>query len=305
MRIFPVLPVLLMLFALPAHAQVTVDMNALDQLKKSAPAPSGGAPAPRKPATARPKAVKPAPAKPAPTDANSADTGAAVVGKTPETAAGKAPPGFKTPLPALPSGPPANVELAPVPPPVASSDKPAAKDAPPAVLQGAGGTGTAIPSGLRITFGNGQGELSPASEQALKKLVSRVPASETVSYNVLAYAPGTPEDPSTPRRLSLSRALAVRSVLMDAGVPSTRIYVRALGAGTGPGGAPPSSAKAPADRVDVSVLGANAPPPELALPLVTEESTPAAPSPQPESQPQSQPPSGAQPPSKPGAGKTP
>ena len=307
MRIFPVLPVLLMLFALPARAQVTVDMNALDQLKKAPPAPSGGETAPRKPATAKPKAVKPAPVKPAPTDTHPADTGSAAAGKPAEAAAatGKAAPGFKAPLPALPSGPPPDVELAPVPPPVASSGKPAAKDAPPAVLQDASGTGTAIPSGLRITFGNGQGELSPASEQALKKLVSRVPASETVSYNVLAYAPGTPEDPSTPRRLSLSRALAVRSVLMDAGVPSTRIYVRALGAGTGPGGAPPSSAKAPADRVDVSVLGANAPPPELALPLVTEESTPAAPSPQPESQPQSQPPSGAQPPSKPGAGKTP
>ena len=296
MRIFPILPVLLMLFALPVHAQVTVDMNALDALKKAVPGPSGGTQAPHKPAPAKPKATKSPAAKPAPTDANPADTGSAAVRKPPEaaTATGKAPPGFKAPLPALPSGPPPNVELAPVPPPVAASGKPAAKDAPPAVLPGATGTGTAIPSGLRITFGNGQGELSPASEQALKKLVSRVPASETVSYNVLAYAPGTPEDPSTPRRLSLSRALAVRSVLMDAGVPSTRIYVRALGAGTGPGGTPPGPANVPADRVDVSVLGANAPPPDLALPPVMEEVAPPA------SSPAVEPPS-----SKSGAGKKP
>ena len=66
----------------------------------------------------------------------------------------------------------------------------------------------------------------------------------------MAYAAGTPEDPSTARRLSLSRALAVRSALMADGVTSSRIYVRALGA-TG-GDEPP-------DRVDLAVMGGNAP----------------------------------------------
>ena len=61
--------------------------------------------------------------------------------------------------------------------------------------------------------------------------------------------PGTPEDPSTARRLSLSRALAVRSALMADGVASSRIYVRALGA-TGGDEAP--------DRVDLAVMGGNA-----------------------------------------------
>jgi hypothetical protein len=69
------------------------------------------------------------------------------------------------------------------------------------------------------------------------------------SFNVVAYAAGTPDDPSTARRLSLSRALAVRSALMADGVSSTHIYVRALGA--------PEGDKTP-DRVDISVLGANA-----------------------------------------------
>ena len=65
----------------------------------------------------------------------------------------------------------------------------------------------------------------------------------------MAYAAGTPEDPSTARRLSLSRALAVRSALMADGVTSSRIYVRALGA-TGGDEAP--------DRVDLAVMGGNA-----------------------------------------------
>ncbi len=264
MRHFLTLPVLLMLFALPAGAQVTVDLNALDQLKKPAPSngPSVRKPVPSKPKAAKPQAEKPAPPKPTPSEAAPAPA--------------KAPPGFHAPLPALPGGPPPNVELAPVPPPVAPANKPSSSQAPPAVAPTAAGTGRATPGGLRVTFGAGQGEMSPASEQALKTLAARTAKNDAVSYNVLAYAAGSPEDPSTARRLSLARALAVRSVLMSAGVPSTRIYVRALGAGPGPGGHP-VDAKLPPDRVDVSVLGANAPPPELALPQGMETVGPEAP----------------------------
>ena len=44
------------------------------------------------------------------------------------------------------------------------------------------------------------------------------PSGGNTSFNVVAYAAGTPEDPSTARRLSLSRALAVRSALIADGV---------------------------------------------------------------------------------------
>ena len=47
------------------------------------------------------------------------------------------------------------------------------------------------------------------------------------------------------RRLSLSRALQVRSYLIDQGVRSTRIDVRALGANVPSG---------PADRVDIKTV---------------------------------------------------
>ena len=72
----------------------------------------------------------------------------------------------------------------------------------------------------------------------------------TTTFNVLAYAPGKADDPSTARRISLSRAMAVRSALVADGVPSARIFVRALGEQYGDG---------PPDRVDISVTGANAP----------------------------------------------
>jgi outer membrane protein OmpA-like peptidoglycan-associated protein len=237
--------------ALPAQAQVTVDLNALDQVKPAAPGTAVHKPKP----APRPKAVKAAP-KPASPEAS----------QPPATSAGpKPPPGFHAPLPAMPGEPPAGVALAPLPPPTPPTNK---SNPPPApVTATAAGIGQAFPSGMRITFGGGQLELSPVSEKSLKTLVSQAPKTETISYNVLAYAPGTPEDPSTSRRLSLARALAVRSVLMEAGVPSTRIYVRALGATAGTG---------TPDRVDVSVLGANAPPPDQAIPPPAEIPAPDA-----------------------------
>lgn len=104
-------------------------------------------------------------------------------------------------------------------------------------------------SGLRVTFATGQSDLSPESVASIKQLASATPTGDTISYNVLAYAPGTPDDPSTARRISLSRAMAVRSALVADGVSSARIYVRAMGAQHGDG---------PPDRVDVNVQGTNA-----------------------------------------------
>ena len=56
---------------------------------------------------------------------------------------------------------------------------------------------------------------------------------------------GTRENASKARRLSLSRALAIRSFLIDQGVRSTRIEVRAMGNKVPEG---------PADRVDIVIL---------------------------------------------------
>ncbi len=69
-------------------------------------------------------------------------------------------------------------------------------------------------------------------------------ADESLRLQVVAYAEGTADQASQARRLSLSRALTVRSYLISQGVRSTRIDVRALGARASDG---------PADRVDLLI----------------------------------------------------
>jgi outer membrane protein OmpA-like peptidoglycan-associated protein len=223
---------------------VTVDLHALDQLnkgptgpkappkkghKESRPKPAGKSETARRtPAEQAPVAVQPPPPPP--------------VVASPAVPPSTAPPGA-----ILPSGPPPNVRLSPLAP-----ETPAAKPPPPpepVVAADAGGAAAPISEGLRITFGSGRAELSPATEGAIKNFAHTAPKTENASINVLAYAAGTQDDPSTARRLSLSRALAVRSVLMAEGIASTRIYVRALGAASGDG---------PPDRADLTVMGSSA-----------------------------------------------
>ncbi len=136
--------------------------------------------------------------------------------------------------------------IAPIQPPAPPANAPS--PAPP-VAAGAATTAAAIPAGLRLTFANGQSDLSPGSADSINHLVQAAPAGDATTFNVLAFASGDPDDPSVARRLSLARAIAVRAVLMADGVPSSRIYLRALGSEPGQG---------PPDRVDLSVLGANA-----------------------------------------------
>jgi hypothetical protein len=67
---------------------------------------------------------------------------------------------------------------------------------------------------------------------------------EKSRLQLLAYAYEEQASPSKSRRLSLSRALAVRSHLISKGIRSTRIDVRALGDQV-PGGEP--------NRVDLKI----------------------------------------------------
>jgi outer membrane protein OmpA-like peptidoglycan-associated protein len=106
-----------------------------------------------------------------------------------------------------------------------------------------------MPPPVRLMFNTGQTDLSPADEAAIRDLAHEIPAPDASSINVVAYAAGKPDDASTARRLSLSRGMAVRSVLLASGVPSAQIYVRALGE---------TASDGPADRVELIVtrLGA-------------------------------------------------
>ena len=113
--------------------------------------------------------------------------------------------------------------------PTAAAQVTHAAAAPAADRGDAGTTARPLISGLQLTFAKGQSDLSPTSANSIKALARAAPNVDTTTFNVLAYASGDPDDPSVARRMSLSRAIAVRDALMADGVPSARIYLRALG----------------------------------------------------------------------------
>lgn len=154
--------------------------------------------------------------------------------------------------PTVPLAPP---DAAVLPAPIVVPTRPVEPPPPPTVSADAPATVTRLPDGLRVTFGTGSADLNPETQAALTALATAVAPPALTIFNIVAYATGTPDDPSTARRLSLSRALALRSVLIEAGVPSPRIYIRALGASV-----PPPAGIAP-DRADVAVTITLPPPP--------------------------------------------
>jgi outer membrane protein OmpA-like peptidoglycan-associated protein len=81
----------------------------------------------------------------------------------------------------------------------------------------------------------------------LDRLATSLSGSEAQRLQVVAYAASQGNNSSAARRLSLSRALAVRSYLIDKGIRSTRIDVRAMGA-------PEGANSGPADRVDLVLV---------------------------------------------------
>ena len=225
----PELAVALLLTVSPAAAQVTVNPGALDLLPSQSgrPAPAARPTSPRSPAPAPASAARPAPhTPPAPA---APPSGSQPPAQTPAAGA----------RPVIPTVPPAIAALPP-PPPIPAPRIPVVVV--PAIGADAPGTVAQQPNGLRITFGPDRQDLNAGTDAALRALARSVRAG-MASVTVLAYAAGTPDDPSAARRLSLGRALTARAVLINEGVASSRIYPRALGA-TG-GDTDP-------DRVDVT-----------------------------------------------------
>lgn len=137
--------------------------------------------------------------------------------------------------PPAPPAPPAAPDNTPSPP-KAASPTPA-----PAPAQQANLPSAAPGNAGRVQFDANSAALSDAARQALDELSQRLAGNEQ-RIQVVAFAAGDGQNVSQARRLSLSRALAVRTYLIDKGIRSTRIDVRAMGAAQGPG---------PADRVDL------------------------------------------------------
>jgi outer membrane protein OmpA-like peptidoglycan-associated protein len=223
MRQLPILSVFFLTAAVPVFAQVTVDLHALQALPDRPPARGVARPSPA------PAAVTHIPM---------------VATREPQVTTQPPP---SSPQPAMPDKVPDSASIEPVTP---QAPPPEAQPSPPPPVSESAATAAApATAGLRLTFAPGESDLSPESSSSIKQLTEAAPIGDATTFNVLAYAPGKADDPSTARRISLSRAMAVRSALVADGVPSARIFVRALGEQFGNG---------PPDRVDLSVTGAGA-----------------------------------------------
>ena len=97
---------------------------------------------------------------------------------------------------------------------------------------------------LTIIFGDGEKDIRADETERLAAFANELVANDSTRLQLRSYASDVNESASAARRLSLARALAVRSFLIEAGVNSTRIDVRALGA---------KNERGPADRVDLVV----------------------------------------------------
>lgn len=143
-----------------------------------------------------------------------------------------APPAAKTatvvaPPPTIPPAPPAPAVIKAQVIDVPLHPEPAPPPVP--VVAGAAGSSSPIHGGTQITFGDGSADLNAGTMQALQAFAAQIKADPAARAQVNAYSSGAADDPSTPRRISLERGLAARAVLINAGIPSTRIYVRVIG----------------------------------------------------------------------------
>lgn len=194
-------------------------------------------PAPRKPdpiprqAAAPPAPAENMPAKPKVTAKSAAESKTGDSPGAPEAEA--------SPTPAVPAARPTGSNQA-----VAVVTPPAGKPKPDAGAASPAGRRT-IAKPVTIAFEAGSGSLPKPPPAALDSLISQMTADEALRIVIYAYAKGGSGSASKARRLSFSRALAVRRYLVGKGVRGTRAEIRALGNKT---------EDEPADRVDLVLV---------------------------------------------------
>ena len=154
---------------------------------------------------------------------------------TPPSSEAAPPPPAEPKIAEAPPAPPAEPKVAEAPPePVAAPTEQVA-------LPVSGEPGDAI----RVKFGGTESKMSAEFKEALAALAESVKDKPELRLQLMAYAGGADLSSSKARRLSLSRALSVRSFLIEKGVRSTRIDVRALGNKT---------TDEPVNRVDINIV---------------------------------------------------
>lgn len=228
-----------MLHVAPPSGSEAVQLRNPADKPKVVAQPRTPAPAPAMAQTAKPKPAAPAMAAPKQLAEKKAPAPA------PTSSVSAAPP------------PPAMVASAPPPPPMPTGAAPAAPVMPSAEKQKAASAAPAAPEQaskspenpadgvVKVIFNNDDTKLSADGQTALESVLEKLAASEKLRVQLMAYAAGSDLTSSKARRISLSRALSVRSYLIEKGVRSTRIDVRALGdKGEGE----------PKNRVDVNMI---------------------------------------------------
>ena len=155
-----------------------------------------------------------------------------VPAKQVEKTAAPAPKKAMSPAPPPPPPP----KIAAVPEPEASSEQASAKSQSIKMAPG---------QSIRIAFDEEATKLPDSMKDYLRKLADGLHDKKDLSLRLMAYADAEGLSASKARRLSLSRALSVRSFLIESGVRSTRISVMALGSKT------PDN---PKNRVDIIIV---------------------------------------------------
>ncbi|HEX4861830.1 MAG TPA: OmpA family protein [Rhizomicrobium sp.] len=188
---------------------------------KPPPAPPKQQPAPPKPAPKQVASAKPAPPKQQGLPPPPSETDAFVLSGDQSSQTAAVPP----PAPA------------PAPPPPAQPTRTASVEPGPA---------TELSKRNSILFTPGAEEPPPSALEAVKGMTASLTAalwSGTAHIQLEAFG-GKPGDKSSDaRRLSLKRALIIRQLLIDDGIPSERIVVRAMG----------GASDGASDRVDIFV----------------------------------------------------
>jgi len=247
-----------------ADRDVQVNLDVLDSLAPAAGASATGAgaihlhaPHPKITATHAVATAPQTPARvPAPAVAAVASQREGASAPATENAAASAPvsAGSNAP-PAAAAAAPVAATAAPPPPlapaPVTAMNAPPLAVKPPATSVAPAATPPAAPKApppppTRVLFATGAADVPDVAKPRLDALAAWLGTNQQARIEVMAYAAGDAEQANDARRVSLSRAIAVRSYLAQHGVATTRMEVRALGNHSAEG--------EPPDRVDIATM---------------------------------------------------
>ncbi|WP_193184000.1 OmpA family protein [Nisaea sediminum] len=218
--------------AVPAPARVTAPVPSAPKVAAT-PAPTVAAPA---------KVAIPAPTPSAPqTGTRTATTIPAIKVPAPPAATST-----RTAAIAPPPPPPAVNAEAPKAAPAAKAPEPARQVASaPAAPKAPAPAASANSAAISVVFEADSKTLPGNASGTLGTIAAKMKANGELRVELKAYATSGDRSEAKARRLSLSRALEVRSFLIREGIASTRMDVRALG-DRAPG--------APGDRVDLTLV---------------------------------------------------